>query len=756
MASARVALASLLCVLAHCDETDTTSRLSSLLISPLRTAAPCVKLTTASSGREGCGSASPAGEMGVLLPVDSAASLAVFSALGAPGGAADPGTSAGARVLFVAAVAPAMFSRATFDALAALPWAAGALALEAPLSAGGFFSDGAVVQPAGAADARAWNPAGRGVLGASLPFPLAALRGADSARVAAAAAENADALVRGSLFSPAPWAAQLRYYFGPEDLDTGACLAAGSCSPLGGFSAWGWLSQGAAAAGGWNASAPPGASVAAARARLRAPGVLAVAALDAGGLFHDLAWGADGAASGLAALLLAAEALGRTPGAAALPRPILFAAFQGEAWGRLGSRRWASEALNASGFSCAAPVAANASASGRAFCGAPLRSDTTFTALHNVTPAVVVAVDQVGGDGGGGGDGGVWLRGGGGGGGGGGARAAALASAVAAAGAPACAAAPFFAPLPLTRAASNATLPLPPSPLRSFPSSPALLLAGYDGAFRNARWASRWDNGTGAAAVASAATLFARTLWALANDTGSGAAADVAAGVPPRLCANASLAAALVGCLTVDAGPSCDLFNSLYGPGALPAGPLSLYTSIYTPGAFVAGPLAGFSLAPKPAEALARTLLSLWGAGVALDGSVAAASPPTAGAAPNCSACPGGAPPTEGECTLGWCVPPAAWWHDAFSPALRMDPGMGAPALDAAAPPLPEDPVYAEPLWGTFTAALLRVDSPRVAVAVFCTGLTLTLGTVAALALPMDGRRGSWLLNALDKDFRVP
>jgi nicastrin len=742
---------------AFADNTDSTSsRLSSLLITPFSSAAPCVALTTARAGREGCGSRTLAGEVGVLLPVDGAASLAIFLGLGSAGGPADPSATAGVRTLFVAAVAPSMLSNATLSALAALPWTAGALALEAPLGAAEFFSEGAVLQPPrGGAGARAWNPAGRGLVGLALPFPVAALRGGDSARARAAAAENAAALARGALFSPAPWAAHMRFFFGPGGLATGACLAAGSCSPLGGFSAWGWLSQGAAAAGGWNASAPPGASAAAAAARLRAPGVLAVAALDAAALFHDLAWGADGAASGLAALLLAAEALGRTANASALPRPILFAAFQGEAWGRVGSRRWAAEALNASGFACAAPVAGNASASGRPFCGAPLRADLTFTSLRNATPAVVVAADQVGGNGGGGGGGGVWLRGAGG---AGGARAVAVAAAVAAAGAPACAAPPYSAPLPPSALpATDAALPLPPSPLRTFsPIAPALLLSGYDGAFSNPAWASRWDNATGAPAVASAATLLARTLWALANDTGGGAPADVAAGVPARLCANATLAGALLGCLTVDAGPSCGIFTALYGPGALPPGPLSLYASIYTPGALLPGPPAGFSVAPKPVEALARTLLSLWGAGVALDGSVAAAAAGAPASAPNCSACPGG---TEGECTLGWCVPPAAWWHDALSPALAVDAGSGAISLDeraAEAFGLAEDPVYAEPLWGTLAASLLRVDSPGVAVGVFCAGALLTLATAAALAWPVGAQGSSWALRALDKEFRVP
>ena len=751
------------------DPPDITTSLSSLLTSPLNPSllSPSVRLLTA-TGSEGAGSASPLGAAGVLFPIDSPTALASFQALGAPGGAADPRATAGLRVPFVAVLFPAMFTAPTLAALSALPWAAGALALDAPPPP---FSDAPQAQPPGAKGAFSWNPAGRGLTGSGAPqppFPLVALLGAESARVAAAAAENGAALASGTLFYPAPWAVALRFYFGPPGLTAPACLAAGSCQPLGGFSAWGWLSQAAAAPGGWNSSGAPGASSAAARTRLRLPGVLAAVALDASSLFHPLSVGADGTVSGLVALLAAAEALGRTPNASSLKRPLLFAAFQGEAWGRLGSRTWAAEAVGG-GFTCALPVAANGSASGRPFCGSPVRSDVNFFALRNATPAVVVGVDQVGGwAGGGNGGGGVWARGSGG---AGGTRAAAIASAVFAAGAPLCASPPFNAPLPLTVApASDPSLPLPGTPLRSFLSSPGLLLAGYDGAFTNPRWSSRWDNATSASYVASASTLLARTLWALANDTGVEEPNALAAAIPPLLCSNASLVAALVGCFAVDAGAGCALFNALYGMGALPSGPLSMYTSVYSPAQLLPGPPADYSMATKPQEALVRALLSLWGAGVALDGTVPAAAVAAGSntamrvAVPNCSAgCPGGGIQTEGECTLGWCVPPSAWWHDAYSPSIITSPSAGSGfAINTAAAAefgYAEDPVYAEPLWGTFGAYMLRYDCPNVGVGMFCAGLLATLGMAAALLVPPRGGGGGgegWLIGPLDKDFRVP
>jgi hypothetical protein len=111
-------------------------------------------------------------------------------------------------------------------------------------------------------------------------------------------------------------------------------------------------------------------------------------------MFHGLAFGADAAASSLAALVGAAEALGRfRTAAAALPLQILFAAFEGESFGRLGSRRFLAEVAN---FTCLQSVAAADSPTGRALCAAPLRYDTTFTRLRTADIAYVVAADQLG------------------------------------------------------------------------------------------------------------------------------------------------------------------------------------------------------------------------------------------------------------------------------------------------------------------------------------------------------------------------
>ncbi len=71
---------------------------------------------------------------------------------------------------------------------------------------------------------------------------------------------------------------------------------------------------------------------------------MAAAQIDSSALFHDLAYGAESSVSGYIAMLAAADALSRAATEVqALPNMIVFALFQGEAFGRLGSRRFAAE-----------------------------------------------------------------------------------------------------------------------------------------------------------------------------------------------------------------------------------------------------------------------------------------------------------------------------------------------------------------------------------------------------------------------------
>jgi nicastrin len=197
----------------------------------------------------------------------------------------------------------------------------------------------------------AWNPNAFGGAAARFPrnVPVALLDddGVAVARAFAGAADGAQThyaskirtSVRGVAFDLTMNAAA------SEREDSSAetsltCLARRTCAPLGGHSAF--------------ASVPPRPDVVGDESSSAASFVLVSARLDASSLFHDAAFGANAAMSGLVAVLAAAEAF-----AAATRRfdasrveagdapvdatPALFAAFGGEAFGFAGSRRFARE-----------------------------------------------------------------------------------------------------------------------------------------------------------------------------------------------------------------------------------------------------------------------------------------------------------------------------------------------------------------------------------------------------------------------------
>jgi len=206
--------------------------------------------------------------------------------------------------------------------------------------------------------ARAWNPDGFGAARArfeNTPIVLLDASGADVARTFAAAnGERGTSRV-----------AEMRF---PMDAAAAAgeanparrCLEQRTCQPIGGHSVL--------------ASVPPSPSTLENKIR---PYLLVAARLDATALFHDAAFGANAAMSGLVALLAVAktyaDAIQKTresklyassdasnDASNAISRsiaferflnedavPITFAAFGAEAWGRAGSRRFARLARDA-------------------------------------------------------------------------------------------------------------------------------------------------------------------------------------------------------------------------------------------------------------------------------------------------------------------------------------------------------------------------------------------------------------------------
>ncbi len=146
--------------------------------------------------------------------------------------------------------------------------------------------------------------------------------------------------------------------------NSSACLAARTCLPLGGHSVVAALpalppptgngssGNGTMSSGGGGGGSSGGDDM---------PAIWVLAQFDTAGLFHEAAVGAESPASGLIAMLAAAEVLGSAEGSAAAGqyreryrRRIVFAALGGEPWGLMGSKRllWeaASGAASVAGF----------------------------------------------------------------------------------------------------------------------------------------------------------------------------------------------------------------------------------------------------------------------------------------------------------------------------------------------------------------------------------------------------------------------
>lgn len=134
-------------------------------------------------------------------------------------------------------------------------------------------------------------------------------------------------------------------YMGPESMTSPRCLEQGHCVPIGGNSVW-------------------------ARAKNPAKRVTVVAtALDATGEVYDGVTDALGAGVTLTVTLSAAKALAEVATRFS-DTELVVAFFQGEAWGRVGSRRFVDELRS---FRCVNPVNASASPFNGAICASPLK-----------------------------------------------------------------------------------------------------------------------------------------------------------------------------------------------------------------------------------------------------------------------------------------------------------------------------------------------------------------------------------------------
>ena len=216
------------------------------------------------------------------------------------------------------------------------------------------FSPDEIDLPYGSATPYAWNPVGRSLLYTRFNFPIVALPNDQVSSVVQLAASN-----KAKGYNSFPQhAVHFFYYMGPSNLRSAQCLSDSSCLPLGGQSVWASLGaivndtamDGRLLSDSRKLSTEPHQAVPIALharkqqakqsqmkphipterrlgeviGRSDSEFVMAVAQIDSDGLFHDIAYGADSAISGVVALLAAADALGKSD-ANTLPKKVRIA-----------------------------------------------------------------------------------------------------------------------------------------------------------------------------------------------------------------------------------------------------------------------------------------------------------------------------------------------------------------------------------------------------------------------------------------------
>eukprot|EP01117_Protostelium_nocturnum_P011632 TRINITY_DN4226_c0_g1_i1.p1 TRINITY_DN4226_c0_g1~~TRINITY_DN4226_c0_g1_i1.p1 ORF type:complete len:646 (-),score=158.09 TRINITY_DN4226_c0_g1_i1:134-2071(-) len=203
-----------------------------------------------------------------------------------------------------------------------------------------------------------WNPVGNGVNYNQINFPIYYLsqKEYDTFQVSKLAQDNGDSYpMNGARLS------SFMHLSGPSDI----CLRRGQCDPLGGRSVW-------SALGG---KVDPSQKI-----------VLVVAHSDATALFHDKAIGADAAVSGKTALLLTAQALVEAQKTKKFNKQVVFALFDGESWGYLGSKRFVRDIVS---FKCNEKLGHNS-------CKHPYAISTSFQNISFSSIESIIEIGQVG------------------------------------------------------------------------------------------------------------------------------------------------------------------------------------------------------------------------------------------------------------------------------------------------------------------------------------------------------------------------
>eukprot|EP00879_Flechtneria_rotunda_P021871 GHRR01023066.1.p1 GENE.GHRR01023066.1~~GHRR01023066.1.p1 ORF type:complete len:604 (+),score=189.04 GHRR01023066.1:381-2192(+) len=256
--------------------------------------------------------------------------------------------------------------------------------------------------------------------------------------------------------------------------NSSACIWAGTCKPLGGYSVW--------------SAIPPLPAIAAAGDANR-PIILVVAQTDSIDQFHDSIQGADASLSSLMVLLAALNILQGTNAAASYTKRVVFLALAGETWDYMGSRRLLYEASLGSNSTAGVDMSLIEQVIEVGQVGRLSGPPDRLSKLH--------AHSQKG---------------------------AGFGNTISMIAALTAAAAEEASVAQVDVQAAHASNPgIPPSSLMSFlrinPSIQGLVLTEFDQAFTNPYYASRFDNGStiNAAGVASTAAVLAAAVHRLAG-----------------------------------------------------------------------------------------------------------------------------------------------------------------------------------------------------------------------------------------------
>lgn len=635
--------------------------------------APCFRLMTASDGSVGCSSPQD-GVGGLLYHVSTPGELVTFAAL----------HTSHARALLLPAE---LLDEDGMALLQGTEHLAGVVVLSNGVPPTGGFSPAPTVGR-GARSAHAWNAAGRSLLDVSTGFPMVLVNGSTSETLITLAARNMDLGVD----SFPQHALQFDFYMGPPSLTSITCIEQQQCLPVGGQSVWGTLGE-------LRAPDDPGAKDV----------VMLAASMDATALFHDRALGGQAGASSIAAMLAAVQALS-SEGARTreLPRRVAFGLFQGEAWGRIGSRRWLKEVQH---FTCGSYQDAADSATGKKYCRGPLRTDLSFRKLSFERFAHVLAFDQVGAP--------VELGG-----------SVYLHQDVGVAATSTMA--------EVVRAAAGTSLPVsvgvgglgvPPSPVDTLLNMNDTVSAGvlspYDSTYGNRYFASYADDAANVDvdAVTAFATLLARSAYALATGLPANEAAAAVDAVSADLEADRDIVAQTVHCLLLDS--TCEFFQQVIGVSQSDledithGGPLSLYTGVYLQPYNTGN---GFKLEPSVSELFVRNYL----------GGITAANATQLRQCTSTAGCKKHDQKTE--CMLGRCVDSTVHFHDALTMGLEATRYANQYSVDSDALSQPDaDPLFTEPYWATSVGVKLYVASdPSGEWVMFAAGVLVTIGGVLA------------------------